>query len=85
MSLDNRHRDKNGEISKKHGNTKVGTLRKFYGEGFAKGFKDQDTLAHVLTTLDESSLSRLVKDHKSGRLQEKVFFRQRYGGLVKPK
>jgi hypothetical protein len=29
--LDSRHRDKNGEISKKHGNTLVGTLRKIYG------------------------------------------------------
>jgi hypothetical protein len=26
-----RHRDKNGEISRKHGNTLVGTLRKTYG------------------------------------------------------
>ena len=52
-SLDNRHRDKNGEIHRKHGNTHVGTLRKHYGAGFAPGFKDTDTLAHVLATLDE--------------------------------
>jgi hypothetical protein len=32
-----RHRDKSGEISKKHGNTKVGTLREQYGADFAKG------------------------------------------------
>ena len=31
--LDHRHRDKDGAISKKHGNTLVGTLRKIY-EGF---------------------------------------------------
>jgi hypothetical protein len=30
--LDGRHRDKNGEISKKHGNTLVSTLRKIYGQ-----------------------------------------------------
>jgi hypothetical protein len=26
-----RHRDKDGEISRKHGNTLIGTLRKHYG------------------------------------------------------
>ena len=35
--LDSRHRDKNGEIGKKHGNTLVGTLRKIYGPAFAAG------------------------------------------------
>ena len=35
--LDNRHRDKNGEISKKHGNTLISTLRQTYGRGFAPG------------------------------------------------
>jgi len=29
--LHDRHRDKNGEISRKHGNTLVRTLRKIYG------------------------------------------------------
>ena len=35
-ALLSRHRDKNGEISKKHGNTLIGTLRKTYGPHFAK-------------------------------------------------
>ena len=35
--LDGRHRDKSGKIEKKHGNTRVGSLRKEYGEGFAEG------------------------------------------------
>ena len=34
-SLDNRHRNKDGEISHKHGNTLVRTLRKIYGQSFA--------------------------------------------------
>ncbi len=34
--LDQHHRDKNGEISRKHGNTLIGTLRKHYGAMFAK-------------------------------------------------
>jgi hypothetical protein len=33
-----RHRDKNGEISGKHGNTPVRTPRKIYGQGFAAGY-----------------------------------------------
>ena len=35
--LHGRHRDRNGELSKKHGNTLVRTLRKVYGEHFAEG------------------------------------------------
>jgi hypothetical protein len=34
--LDNRHRNKDGEISGKHGNTPVRTLRKIYGQGFCR-------------------------------------------------
>ena len=30
-TLDNRHRNKDGEISAKHGNTLIRTLRKVYG------------------------------------------------------
>ena len=59
--LDHRHRDRNVEISRKHGNTHVGTLRKHYGAGFASGFKDADTLTHVLATLDEPSLTKLIR------------------------
>jgi hypothetical protein len=40
MSIDDRHRDKNGELSRKHGNTLVGTLRKMYGATFAAGEAD---------------------------------------------
>jgi len=34
VSLDNRHRNKDGEISGKHGNTLIRTLRKVYGQSF---------------------------------------------------
>jgi hypothetical protein len=66
--LDNRHRDKNGEISRKHGNTQIGTLRKHYGAGFAAGFKDSDKLSDVLAKMDEPSLSKLIRDHEAGTL-----------------
>jgi hypothetical protein len=70
--LDSRHRDKNGEISKKHGNTLVRTLRKIYGASFAPGFPDSAKLSDVLETLDEPSLSQLVRDHNAGELAGKI-------------
>jgi hypothetical protein len=33
LQFDNRHRNHDGEISHKHGNTLIGTLRKIYGQG----------------------------------------------------
>jgi hypothetical protein len=65
--LDKRHRDKTGEISRKHGNTLVRTLRSQYGAGFAPGFKDTDKLADVLESLDQQSLSQLVNDYEAGK------------------
>ena len=70
--LNNRHRDRNGEIARKHGNTLVGTLRKIYGPKFAPGCSDDDTLADVLQTLHEHSLSELVHDHHRGELDGKI-------------
>jgi hypothetical protein len=70
--LDARHRDKDGEISKKHGNTLVGTLRKIYGKGFAAGYPDTVTLSDVLHQLNETSLSQLRRDHGTGHLQHKI-------------
>jgi hypothetical protein len=45
--LDNRHRNKDGEISSKHGNTLVRTLRKIYGQGFAAGYPETAQLSEV--------------------------------------
>jgi hypothetical protein len=64
--LENRHRDKNGEIGRKHGNTLVGTLRKHNGVVFAPGFKDTEMLSDVLAELDEPSLTKLVDDYRAG-------------------
>jgi hypothetical protein len=68
--LHDRHRDKNGEISKKHGNTLIGTLRKTYGKSFADGCADDEKLSDVLHKMDEPSLTKLVHDHDAGRLTE---------------
>jgi hypothetical protein len=60
--------DKGGEISRRHGNALVGRLRISYGSGFAQGCANDDKLSDVLTKLDEQSLSKLVRDYKSGML-----------------
>lgn len=70
--LDDRHRDKNGEISRKHGNTLVKNLRKIYGPGFAPGCSDNEKLSEVLDKLDEPSLSKLHRDHDAGTLEKKI-------------
>ena len=62
--LDQRHRDKDGEIGRMHGNSLIGTLRKTYGSGFAPGFDPNAKLADVLMTLDEASLTTLVRDRR---------------------
>ena len=70
MAIDTRHRDKNGEISRKHGNTFIHTLRKTYGPGFASGCADNAKLGNVLDKLDEPSLSHLIRDHEAGKLEQ---------------
>jgi len=70
--LDGRHHDKNGEISHKHGNTLVRTLRKMYGQGFAAGYPDTTLLSEVLLQLNETSLSQLRRDHETGHLEHKI-------------
>jgi hypothetical protein len=60
--LDNRHRDKNGQIARKHGNTTVSTLRQIYGAHFATGCLGDAKLVDVLHRLDEPSLTKLVHD-----------------------
>jgi len=62
VGLDGRHRDKNGEISKKHGNTLISTLRQNYGAGFVPGRSGGEKLKEVLHDLDEPSLTHLIND-----------------------
>jgi hypothetical protein len=59
--LDKRHRDKDGEISRKKSNTLVRTLRKEYGDDFAKGYRSDATLGTVLRKEKVESLHDLLK------------------------
>jgi len=58
--LDRRHRDANGQISRKHGNTEVGTLREIYGEGFASGVRSDMHLSTLLERSGQPSLSQYL-------------------------
>jgi len=69
---DNHHRNQDGEISHKHGTTPIGTLRKIYGQGFAAGYPPTDKLSDVLLHLNETSLSQLRRDYKTGHLDHKI-------------
>jgi hypothetical protein len=60
--LDDRHRDADGAISKKHGNTRIVNLRDAYGKDFAPGAPGTAKLKDVLARLDEPSLSKLIED-----------------------
>ena len=62
--LDNRHRDENGQTRAKNGNTRVGTLRETYGEGFAQGRRSDLKLDNLLEQTGNSSLSEYLRDQK---------------------
>jgi hypothetical protein len=59
--LDQRHRDADGEISRKHGNTQIGTLRQTYGSDFAAGRRSDMRLSTLLDQSGAPSLSQLLK------------------------
>jgi hypothetical protein len=61
--LDKRHRDKSGRIERKHGNTRVGALRKEYGEGFAKGRRKDMMLKTLLEETGSESLHEYLRRH----------------------
>lgn len=61
LGLDGRHRDADGRVERKHGNTLVGTLRDTYGESFARGFRSDAKLSTVLKETGNKSLSKALK------------------------
>jgi hypothetical protein len=56
--LDGRHRDENGRIERKHGNTKIKNLKGEYPE--LKNFRNEDTLGKVLGRQGVESLDALL-------------------------
>jgi hypothetical protein len=61
--LDGRHRDKDGEIHHKMGNTRIRTLRDTYGEDFAEGHRSDMKLENLLKDTGATSLTDYLKNH----------------------
>lgn len=59
--LDDRCRDKGGEIRHKNGATRVATLRATYGQGFAPAVRGDMKLDTLLERTNARSLSELLK------------------------
>jgi hypothetical protein len=70
--LDHGRRNHDAEISHKHGNTLIGTLRKIYGQGFAAGYPATEKLSEVMIQLNETSLSQLRRDYETGHLDQRI-------------
>jgi hypothetical protein len=62
-SLDGRHRDVSGRIDRKHGNTRIGSLRKTYGEHFARGRRSDMMLKTLLAEKKLESLHAYLRKH----------------------
>jgi hypothetical protein len=60
--LDGRHRDSDGEIRRKNGNTRVDSLRETYGESFAGAFRGDMKLGTLLERVGAKSLSDYLKN-----------------------
>ena len=65
--LDDRHRDGDGQIDRKHGNTKVDTLRETYGPNFGGDHNGNKQLENLLKEENVDSLSQLLKKHPEWR------------------
>jgi hypothetical protein len=59
--LDGRHRDADGEIRHKNGNTRVDTLREIYGDNFAKDYRGDMKLETLLERTSSNSLRDYLK------------------------
>jgi hypothetical protein len=59
--LDGRARDRDGEIRRKNGNTRVDTLRDTYGDNFASGVRGDMHLETLLERTGANSLSDYLK------------------------
>jgi hypothetical protein len=59
--LDNRHRDSDGQIREKRGDTRIDSLRQIYGDSFAPGIRGDAHLSTLLERTGSNSLSDYLK------------------------
>jgi hypothetical protein len=63
--LDGRHRDEDGQIREKNGNTRIDTLRQTYGEDFGEGMRGDAHLRTLLERTGSSSLSEYLRNRRA--------------------
>jgi hypothetical protein len=63
--LDGRHRDANGQIHHKMGNTHLGTIRETYGDDFAAGRRSDMKLENPLKESGAKSLTDFRKNYNT--------------------
>jgi hypothetical protein len=68
-TLNQRHRDLDGEIRHKRGDTLVGTLRETYGRDFAQGYRSDTKLSALLERTGSASLSEYLLAGTSKRFE----------------
>jgi hypothetical protein len=61
--LDGRQQDTTGRFDKKHGNARVGSLRKTYGGDLAKGRRKDMMLKPLLAETGMESLHAYLRKH----------------------
>jgi hypothetical protein len=82
--LDGRHRNQDGRISAKQGNTLVGTLRETYGDDFAAGRRSDMKLSTLLQRTGAPSLSQYLKETEGvlGTTKDGVHIRKPKGSAT---
>lgn len=65
--LDHRHRDQDGTIERKRGDTMIGTLRETYGADFAAGHRADMRLDTLLDATGHRSLSEYLAAQQRSR------------------
>jgi hypothetical protein len=69
--LDNRHRDSNGQIREKRGDTRIDSLRQIYGDSFARGIRGDAHLSTLLERTGSTSLSDYLKTTAQSSIEAK--------------
>lgn len=65
--LDDRHRDTNGRIREKNGNTRIDKLRETYGDNFAPDIRGDAHLSTLLDRTGSSSLSDYLRNQNESK------------------
>ena len=69
-ALNSRCKDTDGEIRRKNGSTRVGTLREVYGNDFAAGYRSDTKLSTLLERSGAASLSDLLRNRGDARISD---------------